>query len=129
MDLVELWVLLKTRYDKHSYNGRQLTQLQRKFPHIKYDDNELEIIIGLWYAYLGRKVTKNQAEDLSIEYHTNLVDALEEAGKVPAAMHIRNMQWREEDPTQARHIKYIEVKFRKSGTIFVTQQQTDSITL
>ena len=27
MDLVELWVLLNNRYDKHRYNGPQLTRL------------------------------------------------------------------------------------------------------
>ena len=31
MDLVELWVILKTIYEEHHYNGRQITQLQRQF--------------------------------------------------------------------------------------------------
>ena len=44
-------------------------------------------------------------------------------------MHIHNMQRREEDLNLARQIKYIEVKFRKLGTTFVTKQQTYSSTL
>ena len=34
MNLVEIWVFLKNKYDEHCYNGRQLTQLQRQFPKI-----------------------------------------------------------------------------------------------
>ena len=44
-------------------------------------------------------------------------------------MHIRYMQQIEEYFTLARQIKYIESKFRKSGTTFVTQQQIDVSTL
>ena len=44
-------------------------------------------------------------------------------------MHIHNIQVREEDCTLAKRIKYIKGKFSKSGTNFVTQQQTDSSTL
>ena len=44
-------------------------------------------------------------------------------------MHVCNMQRREEDCTLAIHIKYIKGKLRKSGTIFVTQQQSDGRTL
>ena len=47
MDLVELWVLLNTRYEEHYYNGRQPTQVQRQFPQVKYNVNEAEIIRGL----------------------------------------------------------------------------------
>ena len=47
MDLVELWVLLKTRYDEHCYNGRQLTQIQPQFPHVTSKFNETEIITRL----------------------------------------------------------------------------------
>ena len=47
MDLVELWVLLKTQYEKHHYSGRQLTQLQRQFPHVTCNVNEIEITTGL----------------------------------------------------------------------------------
>ena len=47
MYLVELWVLLKTQYDKHRYNGWQLTQLQRKFPHVTPNINDIEITTGL----------------------------------------------------------------------------------
>ena len=65
------------------------------------------------------------AEALSIEYRTNIVNAIEEVGKVPAATHVRNIQRREEDRILARSIKYIKGKFRKPGTTFVTQQQTD----
>ena len=92
MDLVEIWVLLKTRYDEYCYNSRRLTQLHRKFPHITYDVNEVEIITGIRYAYSGRKVTKNQAESLSIKYCTNLADALREASKGPSGIHICNMK-------------------------------------
>ena len=44
-------------------------------------------------------------------------------------MYIHNIQRRKEDHTLAGQIKYIEGKFRKSRTTFVTQQQTDDITL
>ena len=40
-------------------------------------------------------------------------------------MHLRNMQQREEDLTLDRWIKYTKGKFRKSGTHFFAQQQTD----
>ena len=76
MDSIELWVLLKTQYDEHHYNGWQLTQIQRKFLHIKSDVNEVYIVTGLQSAYLGRKVTKNQSEALIVEYCTNLTNAL-----------------------------------------------------
>ena len=44
-------------------------------------------------------------------------------------MNILNIQRREEYKTLARWIKYIKVKFKKTGTTFVTQQQTDGSTL
>ena len=69
--------------------------------------------------YLQRKTTKNQAEALSIKYCTNLADSLGEAGKVPSAIYVRNMQQQQEYRTLARRIKSIEGKFRKSGTTFV----------
>ena len=94
MDLLELWVLLKTQYGKHFYNGQWLTQLQRKFTHITYNANEAEITIGIWSDYPVRKVEKNQAEDMSIEYRTNNAYALEEVGKVPASKHILNFKRR-----------------------------------
>ena len=90
MGLVELWVLLKTRYEEHHYNGQQLTQLHRQFPQVTPDVNEVAIITGIISAYSGSKLTKNQAEALGIEYRTNLTNALKEAGKDPAAMHIHN---------------------------------------
>ena len=40
MDLVELWVLLKTQYGEHHYNGRQRTQLKRQFPQVTYNVHE-----------------------------------------------------------------------------------------
>ena len=88
-------MLLKTQYYKHCYNGRRLIQLQHQFPHITTDANETEITTGLQSAYSGKKIAKNQAKALSIKYCTNLTDALEEWGKVPAAKHIRNIQRRE----------------------------------
>ena len=44
-------------------------------------------------------------------------------------MHIRNMQQQQEDCTMDIRIKYIEDQFRKSGTTFVTEQQTGGSTL
>ena len=64
MDLVELWLLLNTR---HCYNGWQLTQIHQQFPHVTSDVNEVDIITGLQSEYLGRKITKNQAEAMSIK--------------------------------------------------------------
>ena len=40
MYLVEVWVLLKTRYDEHRYNGQRLTQLQREFTHVTPNVND-----------------------------------------------------------------------------------------
>ena len=40
MDLVELWVLIKTQYEEHNYNGQQLTHLQRQFPQVSSNVNE-----------------------------------------------------------------------------------------
>ena len=108
MDLVELWVLLKTWYDEHFYNGRPLIQLQRQLSHITPNLNEVEITTWIWSVYSGSKVLKNQAVALSIEYRTNLTDTLEEAGKVPAATHIRNIQRREYYFTLDTRIKYIK---------------------
>ena len=45
---------------------------------------------------------------MSTKYRTNLDNALEEAGKGPAAMYVCNMQRREEYCTLSRRIKYIE---------------------
>ena len=59
MDSVELWVLLNNRYKKHHYNIRQLTQIQRKFPHVTSDVNGVAIITGIQSAYSGSKITKN----------------------------------------------------------------------
>ena len=47
MDLVELWVLLKTLYEEHHYNCQQITQLQRQFIHVTYDVNDVENITGI----------------------------------------------------------------------------------
>ena len=58
MDLVELWVLLKTRCDTQRYNGRRLTQLQQNFPHGTPNVNNIEITIGIISVYSGRKVEK-----------------------------------------------------------------------
>ena len=108
---------------------RQLTQIQRQFPHVTYNVNKTEIKTGLQPAYSGRKLAKNQAEALSIEYCTNLANALYVAGEDPAATHVHNIQRREEDHTISRRKKYIEGILRKPGTTLVTQQQTDSSTL
>ena len=77
MDLVELWVLLKTQYKEHHYNKRRLTQLQRQSTQITYKVNETDIIIGLLSEYSGNKAAKKQAEALSIKYRNKIVDALE----------------------------------------------------
>ena len=47
MDLVELWVLLKTRYDEHYYNSWRLNQIQWRFPHVTTNVNEAEITTGI----------------------------------------------------------------------------------
>ena len=95
MYLVEIWVLLKTQFEEHHYNGRKLTQLQRQFPHVTYNFNDTEITTGIWTAYSGRETSTNQALALSIEFRTNLADTIEEVGKGPESMHVRNMQRRE----------------------------------
>ena len=68
MYLVELWVLLNTRYEYYCNNSKQITLIQQRFPHITYDVNGLEIIIGLQSTHFGWKLTNNQAEALSIKY-------------------------------------------------------------
>ena len=122
MDLVELWVLLNTLYGKHRYKSRRLAQLQYQYPHGTPNFNETEITTGLWPAYSGRKVAEKQAQAPSMNYRTNLADALQEAGKVTSAMHIRNMQRMQEYFTLPRRIKYIEVESKNLGTTLVTQQ-------
>ena len=67
MDLVKLWVMLKTRYKEHHYNRRQLTQIQRQFTQVLLNVNETEIIKGLQSAYSGMKVAKKKAQALSIK--------------------------------------------------------------
>ena len=129
MDLVELWVLLKTLYEEHHYNGRWLIQPQYQFPHVTSNINETEITTGTRSAFSGRKSAKNQTEALSIEYCTNLANALEEAGKGPTAMHVRNMQKIEENRNLARQVKYTKGKFRNPDNTLVTQQQTNCSTL
>ena len=62
------------------------------FPHVSFDVNEVAIITGLRSAHSGKTITKNQAEALRTEYCTNLVNDLKEAGKIPASIHICNMQ-------------------------------------
>ena len=39
--------------------------------------------------YSVREKTKNKDEALSVEYNTNIADALEEAGKGPVVTHVR----------------------------------------
>ena len=95
MDLVELWLLLKTRYEEHYYNVRQITQIKKQLPHVISGVDEVAITVGIQPVQSGRKITKNQAEYLIIEYRTNLSGPLKEAGKVPAAMHVNNMQQQE----------------------------------
>ena len=129
MDLVELWLLLKTRYEEHYYNVRQITQIKKQLPHVISGVDEVAITVGIQPVQSGRKITKNQAEALRIKYCTNLSKSLEESGKYPAATHVRNMQQRQEDRTLARWIKYIEDRFRKPGTTFITQQKTYGSTL
>ena len=108
--IVEIWVMLKTRYDENCYNDWRLTQIQQKYSHVTSTTNEAEMTLGLWSAYSERKVSKNQDETLKIEYCTNLAYALEEAGKGPSATHMRNKKIREEDCTL-----YIQIRYSKEN--------------
>ena len=47
MDLVELWVLLKSQYEKNCHYGRRLTQLQWQVPHVTPNFNDAEITTGI----------------------------------------------------------------------------------
>ena len=53
---------------------------------------------------------KLQAKALSIEHRKNLAEALEDAGKWPAANHVQNIKGSEDACYLDLRIKYIEVK-------------------
>ena len=85
-----------------------LTHLQRQCIHKISDVNEVAIVTRLQSAYLGCKITKNQDGDMTIEYCTNLVNALKKVGKGLAAIYIHNMQRQEEYCTLDKQIKILK---------------------
>ena len=59
MNLVELYVLRKTRYDKHNHSGWKLNWMQHKFAPVKSNINEAEVITDLRPEYSVSKLAKN----------------------------------------------------------------------
>ena len=62
MDIVELWLLLKTQYKEHHYIGHWLTQINWPFAHVTSDIYEVSITLVILSAFSRSKTTKNYAD-------------------------------------------------------------------
>ena len=89
---IEYWRMGRSHFLGLHMNVRQLIILQNKL-NIQYK-NDLtlaEIESNVCYVYKKGKEIINMAISLSLEYHTNLAVAKEEAGKVKAATYLKSL--------------------------------------
>eukprot|EP00979_Chaetoceros_neogracilis_P017703 scaffold10267_cov270-Chaetoceros_neogracile.AAC.1 len=110
-------------------NAAYLIRLQRDLK-IQYDstlsiDDVLQQVIQ---AYAERRRCKKIAVSLSLEYRTRLALAQEEAGNIPAATNLRNMNNREEQRRMNANIRFMEGKTKAGGTTQVTVKKRDGTT-
>ena len=118
---VEYWVRrLKTERGQISENTRYLINLQNKLG-IKYVEmDEHALVLKVKEAFEKRKRCKKLAEELSLEYRTQLAKAKEAAGEMSLASAIRNMNRVEGQRRLFGHIRHMEGKIRGGSTTQVT---------
>ena len=89
--VLEYWYMRKGYINNTYRNVRQFIVLQNKLK-IKYDRNltKEQVEIQLKVAHKQRKILKQMAESLSLEYRTRLVQVKEDAGEIKAAIWLRN---------------------------------------
>ena len=119
--LLEYW-LKRRSYEQHKHtNARELITLQNKLK-ITYEPNITIPIINLRIkaAYNRRKLCKQNAESLSLEYRTQLALAKEAAGEGDAAVFLRNLNNLENTRRLYRNIRRMEQKSRGGCTSKVT---------
>ena len=94
-------------------NAHYLIRLQRQL-HLQYDPSlsTNSVLQQVILAYAERRRCKKIAKSLSIEYRTRLALAKEEAGNIPAATHLRNMNRIEDQRRLFQNIRFMEGKTR-----------------
>lgn len=109
--LLEYWLKRKSYSQQDHYNIRQLIVLQNKLK-ISYNPNLTpeDINKQIQLAYKKRKICKDNAENLSLEYRTQLANAKEAAGEGNAANILRNMNKIEATRRLFRNIRRMEKK-------------------
>ena len=119
--LLEYWLKRRSYSQQDHYNVRQLIVLQNKLK-ITYNPNLTpeDINNQIQIAYNKRKMCKDNAENLSLEYRTQLANAKEAAGEGNAANIIRNMNKIEATRRLFRNIRRMEKKTRGGCTSKVT---------
>ena len=119
--LLEYWLKRRSYVNKEHFNVRELIVLQNKLK-LAYIPNLtiLDINQQVLAAYKKRQICKDNAENLSIEYRTQLAMAKEAAGEGDAATFLRNMNNLEKTRRIYRNIRRMEKKSRGGCTSKVT---------
>jgi len=123
---VELWKRRLAHRNGDDYNVQKILVLQNKLD-MPYDASLSidDIKRKLHEARVERRRCKSIDESLSIEFRSQLADAMEAAGTVKAAAHLRNMNRIEAIRTLFRNIRYMEGKMRAGASAQVTITNTD----
>ena len=121
--LLEYWLKRRSYYKNEHSNVRELIVLQNKLK-IKYIPNLSPQTINthIQAAYKKRKACKDNAENLSIEYRTQLAMAKEAAGEGDAANFLRSMNNLEKTRRIFKNIRRMEKKGRGGCTSKVTSK-------
>ena len=123
---VEYWERRRKHMKGEIGNTRYLIRLQDKL-RIEYDPklSMEEIETNIVKAYERRKLCKQEAESLSMEYRTELAMAKESAGNIKMAVHLRGMNRLEGIRRLFRNIRFMEGKIRGGSTTQVTVTAPD----
>ena len=110
-------------------NVKKLQKLQRKVK-LRYDPTLTrdDLLVKVKDAFTERRRCNKASERLSREYRHRLAAAKEDAGNIPAATHLRNMNRIEAQRQLFRNIRYMEEKLTAGRTTQVTITSPDDRT-
>jgi sensor c-di-GMP phosphodiesterase-like protein len=86
-------------------------------------------VVKVREVFVERRYCNQAAESLSREYRHQLAAAKEDAGNIPAATHLRNMNRIESQRQLFRNIRYMEEKLMAGSTTQVTVTSPDGRTI
>ena len=120
-DRVTYWTLMRKDAFAQKVNKRKIVSLRAKLG-IKHATpvGITEIDDSLQTAIKNRKLCKQHAEDLQLEYRHRLAKAKEQEDNIPAATHINNLTQQENTRILFRRIRYLEKKIANLSTSRVT---------